>query len=64
MAGLIYRKSKKSPVEIEMETHWRKIEEIETALQTAEGADAARLERKLEYHRAKLTELEGRLNRC
>jgi len=56
--------NRKSPVEIEMEVHWRKIEEIETALQTAAEADAARLEQKLSYHHAKLTELEGRLNRC
>ncbi len=64
MAELIYRQPEKSPVEIEMEIHWREIQKIETALQTADETDAVRLEQKLSYHQSKLTELEGRLNRC
>jgi len=64
MTDLKFRRMEKSPVEIEMEHHWRKIEEIEIALQSADETDAARLEQQLSYHQSKLTELEGRLNRC
>ncbi len=55
---------KKSPIEAQMETHWQHIRDIEQQLDTAETTDLPHLEKKLEFHQSKLTELEGLLNQC